>query len=224
MAYLAPSILSADVLKLREHVQTVADNGADYIHVDVMDGHFVPNLTFGPFMVQAIRRLTDLPVDAHLMVTNPNALIVDFAAAGASLITVHQEACNHLDRVVQSIKQHGCRAGVSLNPATPVNTLEPIIESLDLVLIMSVNPGFGGQSFIDYSLHKIHQLKALIEGRQAPCLIQVDGGINTQTGVKVLQAGADILVAGNAIFGADDVARACRDLKTITDKHTGRTV
>ncbi|MGD9899163.1 MAG: ribulose-phosphate 3-epimerase [Calditrichaceae bacterium] len=215
MAFLAPSILSADVLKLRQQLELVEENGADYIHIDVMDGHFVPNLTFGPFMVKAVSRVTELPKDVHLMISNPDLYIRDFAAAGASIITVHQEACNHLDRTIQFIREQNCLAGVSINPATPVSTLENIIEITDLVLIMSVNPGYGGQKFIPYSLEKIRTLKDLIIKRNPKCLIEVDGGVNRETARDIVKAGADILVAGNAVFGEKSVGDACRKLKNV---------
>ncbi len=216
MAYLAPSILSADLNRLAEQIRLVEKNGADFIHVDVMDGHFVPNLTFGPMMVEAVKRVSSLPIDTHLMVNDPMKFIDWFARAGAHYITIHQEACVHLDRAVNHIRQLGCKAGISINPATPVETIRYLLESVDLVLVMSVNPGFGGQSFIPYTLEKIRQLAQLRHDRRATFLIEVDGGINLQTARRVLQAGADILVAGNAIFGAEKIGQACADLKAIT--------
>ena len=216
MAYLAPSILSADLNRLSEQIKIVEQNGADFIHVDVMDGHFVPNLTFGPMMVKAVKRVTDLPVDAHLMVNDPMKFIEWFARAGARYITIHQEACVHLDRAVNHIQSLGCKAGVSLNPATPVETVRHLLTRVDLVLVMSVNPGFGGQQFIPYALEKIRQLAQMRKEQNASFLIEVDGGINPQTARQVLQAGADVLVAGNAIFNAPSVADACRELKKLT--------
>ncbi len=215
MAFLAPSILSADVLILKQQIEDVEENGADYIHIDVMDGHFVPNLTFGPFMVKAVNRITKLPKDVHLMISNPDMYIREFAAAGASIITIHQEACNHLDRTIQFIREQNCLAGISINPATPVSTLENVIEIADLVLVMSVNPGYGGQKFIPYTLEKIRTLKDLIIKKNPKCLIEVDGGVNRDTAPEIVKAGADILVAGNAVFGEKSAGDACRALKNI---------
>jgi ribulose-phosphate 3-epimerase len=220
VAYLAPSILSADITRLAEQIKTVEQNGADFIHVDVMDGHFVPNLTFGPIMVKAVKQITPLPVDAHLMVNDPMKFIDWFAEAGASYITIHQEACVHLDRAVNHIKNLGCKAGVSINPATPLETIRHLLHRVDLVLIMSVNPGFGGQKFIPYTLDKISHLYQIRQEAEATFLIEVDGGINSTTATQVLQAGADVLVAGNAIFNADSIAQACAELKALT-KNTG---
>ena len=220
MAYLAPSILSADITRLAEQIKTVEQNGADFIHVDVMDGYFVPNLTFGPIMVKAVKQITSLPVDAHLMVNDPMKFIDWFAEAGAGYITIHQEACVHLDRAVNHIKNLGCKAGVSVNPATPLETIRHLLHRVDLVLIMSVNPGFGGQKFIPYTLDKISHLYQMRQEAEATFLIEVDGGINSTTATQVLQAGADVLVAGNAIFNADSIAQACAELKALT-KNTG---
>jgi ribulose-phosphate 3-epimerase len=217
MAYLAPSILSADLLKLEEQIKLVEGCGADFIHIDVMDGHFVPNLTFGPVIVKTVAEVTSLPLDVHLMMTDPDPFINQFAEAGANIITVHQETCKHLDRSLSLIKDAGCKAGVALNPSTPVHTLDVILKGIDLVLIMTVNPGFGGQKFILYSLEKIRNLRKLLEIRNSDCFVEVDGGINPSTGKQVLQAGADILVAGAAIFAQKDIAGACRALKTITN-------
>ncbi len=223
MAYLAPSILSADLTKLSEQIGIVEKHGADWIHVDVMDGHFVPNLTFGAMMVRAVKRITSLPIDAHLMVREPEKFLQDFADSGAHYITIHQEACLHLDRTLHHIQQLGCKAGVSINPATPLETIEYVLSFVDLVLVMSVNPGFGGQSFIPYSLQKIRRLAEMRKAMNASFLIEVDGGINPQTARDVLQAGADVLVAGNAIFGAENIARACTELKTVTREYGNRT-
>ncbi len=215
MAWLAPSILSADILHLAEQIKIVEQNGADLIHIDVMDGRFVPNITFGPVIVDAVKRTSKLPADVHLMIVNPEDYIEKFASAGAEYITVHQEACTHLDRVIQQIKDTKCKAGVSINPATPVNLLEHILPELDLVLIMSVNPGFGGQSFIPYSLQKISDLVELRDKTGANFQIEVDGGINMNTAEKAVNAGADILVAGNAVFGQPSIKEACQTLKSL---------
>ena len=215
MAYLAPSILSADLIKLKEQIEIVEQHGADLIHVDVMDGHFVPNMTFGPSIVKAVKKITRLPVDVHLMVTNPMQFVEWFAAAGADYLTIHQEACWHLDRAVNRIKALGCKAGVSLNPATPVSTIEHVLKNLNLVLIMSVNPGFGGQQFIPYVVEKIERLNALRLQQKADFLIEVDGGIDEQTAKIVLQAGADVLVAGSSIFETASIARATHTLKSV---------
>ncbi len=213
MVYLAPSILSADLLKLTDQIQIVAENGADFIHVDVMDAHFVPNLTFGPVMVRTLSRITDLPLDVHLMMTNPDPYLEAFAAAGAGIITVHQETCVHLDRTLDAIKKLGCKAGIALNPATPVQTLHAVAGMTDLILIMTVNPGFGGQKFIPYTLDKIRDLKQYLTSIQSKCLIEVDGGINRDTVRDVVEAGADVLVAGAAVFAQPDIAAACSRLK-----------
>ncbi len=218
MAYLAPSVLSADLIRLKEQIKIVEQNGADLIHVDVMDGHFVPNLTFGPMMVKAIRSVSSLPVDAHLMVNDPMKFIDWFANAGAQYITIHQEACVHLDRAVNHIRKLGCKAGVSLNPATPLETIRYLLSGIDLVLIMSVNPGFGGQQFIPYSLQKIRKLAQMRAEQKSSFLIEVDGGINLQTAPRALKAGADILVAGNAVFNTESVAEACARMSALV-KH-----
>jgi len=210
---IAPSILSADFAKLGEEVQAVEGAGADIIHVDVMDGHFVPNITIGPLVVRALKPMVSLPLDVHLMIENPDLYIKDFAEAGASFITVHVEACTHLHRTVQLIKSLGVKAGAVLNPATPLETLEYILEDLDLVLIMSVNPGFGGQDFIPSSLKKISRLRKMIDDIGAPVLIEVDGGINVHTISEVVQAGADICVAGSAVFGKADYCNAISELR-----------
>jgi len=218
VAYLAPSVLSADLIRLKEQIKIVEQNGADLIHVDVMDGHFVPNLTFGPMMVKAIRSVSSLPVDAHLMVNDPMKFIDWFANAGAQYITIHQEACVHLDRAVNHIRKLGCKAGVSLNPATPLETIRYLLSGIDLVLIMSVNPGFGGQQFIPYSLQKIRKLAQMRAEQKSSFLIEVDGGINLQTAPRALKAGADILVAGNAVFNTESVAEACARMSALV-KH-----
>jgi len=197
---ISPSILSADFARLGEEVAAVTQAGADYIHVDVMDGHFVPNITIGPQVVKALRPHSDLPFDVHLMIAPVDPFIVAFAEAGADIITVHPEAGPHLHRTLQLIKAQGKKAGVSLNPATPVEVLDPILEDLDLVLIMSVNPGFGGQSFIPSALPKIEAVRKRIDAVGKPIDLEVDGGINEETARQAIDAGADVLVAGTATF------------------------
>ena len=211
---IAPSILSADFCRLGEQIHMVQKAGADWIHVDVMDGHFVPNLTIGWPVVQAIRKTTDLPLDCHLMIQNPDRYLENFAEAGADYITVHEEACPHLERTLSHIRKLGKKAGVALNPHTSEETLHYVSHVLDLVLVMSVNPGFGGQSFIDAVVPKISKLKAMFAsaGRD-DILISVDGGINNQTAARVLAHGADVLVAGKTIYGAQDPAQAIKELK-----------
>jgi len=217
MALLAPSILSCDLLHLQEQVRIVEENGADMIHVDVMDGHFVPNITFGPTLVKVLKRISKVPLDVHLMITNPSAYIQAFAEAGADMITVHQEACVHLDRVLHQIREHRCRPGVSINPATAVASLSPVLGIIDLVLIMTVNPGFGGQELIPYTMDKIAELRDIRDRQKQTFLIEVDGGVNARNARNIVTAGADILVAGHAIFGQDNIALACQTLKKIAD-------
>ncbi len=213
MIKISPSILSADFSRLGEDVQAVDRAGADYIHIDVMDGHFVPNITIGPLVVDALRKVTDKPLDVHLMIENPDLYIPDFAKAGADIITVHQEAVAHLHRTVQLIKSLGKKAGVSLNPATPVETLDVILDELDLVLIMSVNPGFGGQSFIPSALDKIRALRQRITQRGLATELEVDGGVKIDNIREVVAAGADVLVAGSAVFNTDDYAATIAALR-----------
>jgi ribulose-phosphate 3-epimerase len=201
---LAPSILSADFARLAEQVTSAAEGGGTVIHVDVMDGHFVPNITWGPQLVKSMRRITKLPLDCHLMIENPDLYIPAFAEAGADWISVHQEACRHLDRTLNLIKSHSCHAGVVINPATPVDTLSEVLDIVDYVLVMSVNPGFGAQPFIPNSLHKIRKLRDLREQRKLNYRIEVDGGISVDTIGQVVRAGAEILVAGNAVFSHGD--------------------
>jgi ribulose-phosphate 3-epimerase len=201
---LAPSILSADFARLGEQVQRATEGGAAVIHVDIMDGHFVPNLTIGPPVVKSLRKATDLPLDCHLMIDNPDEFISVFAEAGASWISVHQEACVHLDRTLHHIRDHGALAGVVINPATPVDTLLEVLDIVDYVLVMSVNPGFGAQKFIPNSLHKMRQLVEIRSRRGLNFRIEVDGGVALDTVADIVRAGAEILVAGNAVFGKGD--------------------
>ena len=213
MNLIAPSILSADFTILGDEIRSVEAAGADWIHIDVMDGHFVPNITMGPFIVEAVKKVTELPLDVHLMIENPDQYIPEFAAAGAGLIAVHVETCPHLNRTVDLIKCSDCRAGVVLNPATPLHAVEWVLEYVDFVLLMSVNPGFGGQSFIENTLDRIRGLKQMISEKSLACLIQVDGGINEKTIYDVSKAGADVFVAGSAIFGTGDYKKTIQSLK-----------
>ena len=207
----APSILSADFLHLGEAIRLVEESEAEWVHCDIMDGHFVPNISYGIPIVKAVRPATKKVVDCHLMIEHPELYVEAFAAAGADMITVHQEACVHLDRQVAQIHDLGCKAGVALNPATPVETLVDILLAVDMVLIMSVNPGFGGQKFIPRALDKVRRLRAL-----APdLLIQVDGGVNAETGAQLVAAGADVLVAGSYVFGAEEPREAIHSLYTL---------
>src|ERR1700728_1180676 len=201
---LAPSILSADFAHLADQVQLAAEGGASVIHVDVMDGHFVPNITLGPPVVKSLRKFTALPLDCHLMIENPDQYIPDFAEAGADWMSVHQEACRHLNRTLHLIRDHGARPGVVINPATPVDTLSEVLDIVDYVLVMSVNPGFGAQKFIPSTLHKMRQLAQIRGQRGLHYRIEVDGGVSLDTVASVVQAGAEILVAGNAVFGNGD--------------------
>lgn len=207
----APSILSADFLHLGEAIRLVEESEAEWVHCDIMDGHFVPNISYGIPIVKAVRPATKKVVDCHLMIEHPELYVEAFAAAGADMITVHQEACVHLDRQVAQIHDLGCKAGVALNPATPVETLVDILHAVDMVLIMSVNPGFGGQKFIPRALDKVRRLRTL-----APdLLIQVDGGVNAETGAELVAAGADVLVAGSYVFGAKEPREAIHSLYTL---------
>jgi ribulose-phosphate 3-epimerase len=210
---IAPSILAADFVRLADEIARVEAAGADLLHVDVMDGHFVPNLTIGPPVIHAIRAVTSLPLDVHLMVEQPDALLPAFVEAGSDLLSVHVEACRHLHRTIQAIKDAGVRASVVLNPATSLHALDEILPELDMVLLMSVNPGFGGQRFIPATLEKIRALKQQIIERQVRVAIEVDGGINSANAAQVREAGADILVAGTAVFGQTDYTQAIGALR-----------
>jgi len=222
---IAPSILSADFARLADEVSRVEAGGADLLHVDVMDGHFVPNLTVGPPIVEALRKVTKLPLDVHLMITNADAYIREFADAGADYLTVHVEACPHLHRTVQAIKERGVKAGVTLNPATPLGSVEAILPDADLLLIMSVNPGFGGQSFIPSSLQKISQARAMIERVGSRALLEVDGGVKVENAAQIVAAGADILVSGSAIFSSKDYGATITAMRQAgqSPTKTGRT-
>ncbi len=203
----APSVLAADFAELGGQLRAVSDAGAEWIHLDVMDGAFVPSISFGMPVIKSIRRVTDRVFDVHMMVEEPGRYVEDIKKAGADVITVHAEACRHLDRVINQIKEAGCLAGVALNPATPVSVLEPILAQVDMVLIMTVNPGFGGQKFIPYTLEKVRAVRALCDERGLKTDIQVDGGISAANVREVLEAGANIFVAGSAVFGTDPAAR-----------------
>lgn len=213
MIKIAPSILAADFAKLGEEVKEVERAGADLIHIDVMDGHFVPNITMGPIVVEALRSLTDLPLDVHLMIEDPDRYIEDFAKAGADYITVHVEACRHLHRTLQLIKSTGAKPGVVLNPHTPVEQIQHVLEDLDMVLFMTVNPGFGGQKFIGSVIPKVKQLADMIEERGLSIDIEIDGGINEETIIPCAEAGATIFVAGSAIYNQEDRAQALQAIK-----------
>jgi ribulose-phosphate 3-epimerase len=198
----APSILTADFTRLGEQIREAEAAGVDWIHLDVMDGNFVPNITFGPVLVQAVRQVTKLPLDVHLMIAQPERYLADFAQAGANWLTVHVETCSHLHSTIQQIKELGCQAGVTLNPATPLSTLEEILPEVNLVLVMSVNPGFGGQKYIPSSTPKIARLRAMLDAIGSPAELEVDGGINAATIAEVVKAGASVLVIGSAIFNS----------------------
>jgi ribulose-phosphate 3-epimerase len=213
MIEIAPSILSADFTRLGEDIKAAERGGAGLIHIDVMDGHFVPNITIGPLVVKAARRATDLPLDCHLMITDPDLYIDDFARAGASMISVHVEAVVHLHRTITAVRKLGCRPGVVLNPGTPLGSIEEALPFVDYVLLMSVNPGFGGQSFIDTTLDKISRLRSMIDSRGLSVHIEVDGGIGLDNVASVVRHGAEWIVAGSAIFGKEDPGEATRELR-----------
>jgi len=212
---IAPSILSADFARLGEEITQVVASGADVIHIDVMDGHFVPNITIGPMVVAAVRRITMAPLDVHLMIANPDQYLEAFAEAGADWITVHVETCNHLHRTIHAIKQLGKKAGAVLNPATPLTTLDYVLDDLDLVMLMSVNPGFGGQKFIPSAIDKTRQLKAMIDQRGLQVGIEIDGGVSPSTIREIAQAGANIFVAGSAVFGKPNYTEVIAELKRL---------
>lgn len=215
MKILAPSILSADFTNLSQQIRLVEMAGADWIHCDIMDGHFVPNITFGPFIVEAVNRITNLPLDVHLMIENPELYVNDFIKAGADYITVHFEEVVHLNRIMNQIKELGAKAGVVINPSTPVHSIKDIAEYIDLLLIMTVNPGFGGQKFIPNSIRRIHEAVELREKFSAKFLIEVDGGINNQNIKTLSDAGVDVFVAGASIFKADNISAATSELKNL---------
>ncbi|REL33283.1 ribulose-phosphate 3-epimerase [Rhodohalobacter sp. SW132] len=212
---LAPSLLAADFTKLGDEIQACLDSEIRWLHCDIMDGKFVPNISYGPFVVEAIRRAApETFLDVHLMIENPDAFVEPFADAGANLISVHQETCPHLHRTIQHIKNQGCLSGVVINPATPVDTLYPIFEDVDLVLVMSVNPGFGGQSFIESSLKKIYKLNEIRKQTQMEFLIQVDGGVNRENCTQLVRKGADVLVAGSSVFKQESISEAIQGLRS----------
>lgn len=213
MIKIAPSILSCDFARLGEEIKDVENGGADYIHVDVMDGHFVPNITIGPLIVEAIRPITTLPLDVHLMIENPDLYVAEFAKAGADILTVHVEACRHLHRTIHLIKEHGVKPGVVLNPATPVDTIQHVIDDVDMVLLMSVNPGFGGQKFIKQVLPKIYAVSEMAKSKGLSIDIEVDGGVNIETAKLCVEAGANVLVAGSAIYNEKDRAKAIQAIR-----------
>jgi ribulose-phosphate 3-epimerase len=217
MIKIAPSILAADFANLERDIKMVEEAGAELLHIDVMDGHFVPNLTIGVPVVKSLRKVSNLCFDVHLMITNPENYISEFAAAGADIITIHAEAATHLHRLIQMIKKEGCKAGVALNPATPLNVLDYVLEELDMVLIMSVNPGFGGQRFIGSALDKMKALRRIITERSPEVDIQVDGGVGLDNMAQVVGSGANVLVAGSAIFNADNPAEVIRKMKAAAE-------
>lgn len=218
MRYLAPSILSADFSNLAQQIKYAEVGGADFIHCDIMDGQFVPNITFGPLVVEAVNRSTNLPLDVHLMINNADHFVEQFAKAGADFITVHQENNIHLDRVVSFIKSFGVKAGVSINPATPVSVLTEILQYADMILVMTVNPGFGAQKFIPSTLKKVEELRNLKEKKGYSYLIEVDGGVNKNTVTDIVNAGCEVFVAGNSVFGSDNISAAAMELKNLINK------
>ncbi|MEN2258265.1 ribulose-phosphate 3-epimerase [Paraclostridium benzoelyticum] len=218
MIKMAPSILSADFARLLEDVKKVERAGCEYLHIDVMDGHFVPNITLGPAIVKSLRKDVNMVFDAHLMIENPDNYIKDFVDAGCDMIVVHEEACTHLHRTIQNIKSFNVKAGVALNPATPIENIKYILNDIDMVLIMTVNPGFGGQSFIGTMVDKIKELKALIDEKGLDVDIQVDGGIKPSNVSEVVKAGANVIVAGSAIFNSDDIEATVKEFRLNASK------
>lgn len=215
MAKIAPSLLSADFANLSEEIRKIENGGADYLHLDVMDGFYVPNITFGPPVIKRLRAVTKLPFDVHLMIEKPERFIKDFVDAGADLITVHAEATTHLHSTIQEIKSYGIKAGVSLNPATPIENIEYILDDLDLILIMTVNPGFGGQYFIKSMEEKIKKMRKIIDERKLDIILQVDGGVKLDNAKKIMDLGVDLLVVGSDIFQAEDVESRTREFKNL---------
>jgi ribulose-phosphate 3-epimerase len=215
MGILAPSILSADFTNLSQQIRMVEMGGADWIHCDIMDGHFVPNITFGPLVVEAANRLTDLPIDVHLMIENPDKYLEGFIKAGADFVSVHVEEVNHLNRTVNRIKELGAKAGVVVNPATPISSIKDVAEYIDLFLIMTVNPGFGGQKFISNSIRRIKEAVKLRNEMNGNFLIEIDGGVNVDTAKQAFDAGAEVFVAGSSIFNADNISAATMEIKNI---------
>ena len=213
--FIAPSILAADFNNLGKDIEIINQSEADYIHFDVMDGVFVPNISFGIPVIKHVNKIANKPLDVHLMIVEPDKFIKPFVKAGASILTVHYEACLHLHRTVQQIKEQGVKASVCLNPHTPVSVLEDIIAELDMVLLMSVNPGFGGQTFIDNTYKKVSQIRNLIDSKNLDCLIEVDGGVNYETGKKLFDAGADVLVAGSFVFNSENPQETIKNLKLV---------
>jgi ribulose-phosphate 3-epimerase len=212
---LAPSILTANFARLEEQIKAAEQAGVDYIHLDIMDGRFVPNITFGPLLVETLNRITALPLDVHLMIAEPERYLLDFIRAGADILTVHQEACPHLHRVLQLIQAEGCRAGVALNPATPLVLIEEVLDMADLILVMTVNPGFGGQTLIEQAVDKVARLRRLLDERGAKAELEVDGGVNRSNVARLVAAGATVIVAGSAIFRADlSVSQAIAELRS----------